>query len=271
MTQDSKVIKWTPTVCRAILFCLCCAIILAASSRLMQGLPVTEWNQFTLVMIASLGALILTILFSRWEGLQLRAIGLIPGSQSISRLLIGFTVGLFLAIMQPLLVLMTGHISLVRSSEITFVTIVTNLLLYLGIACREELAFRGYPLRSLNYVIGSWKAQLIVAFIFAAEHVAGGMTWSQALLGAGLGSILFGLAALKTKGLALPIGLHAAWNFGQWSLGFKNGAGIYNAVIEKGYETRVEQVGMISYLIIMALAILAFHRLFFLKGTCFSS
>jgi hypothetical protein len=117
----------------------------------------------------------------------------------------------------------------------------------------------GYPLRSLNYVIGPWSAQLIIALIFVTEHVVGGMTWPEAILGPGLGALLFGLAALKTKGLALPIGLHSAWNFVQWLLGFKNGTGWYKVVVEKGNEAKVELVGGISYLLVMGMAIIAFY------------
>jgi len=155
--------------------------------------------------------------------------------------------------------MISSPLILVRTREINIVSIGLNLLLYLSVAFREELAFRGYPLRSLNYAIGPWGAQLVIALIFVTEHVVGGMTWPQAILGSGLGALLFGLAALKTKGLALPIGLHSAWNFVQWLLGFKNGTGWYKVVVEKGNEAKVELVGGISYLLVMGMAILAFY------------
>ena len=63
------------------------------------------------------------------------------------------------------------------------------------------------------------------------------------------------VAALKTKGIALPVGLHSAWNFGQWSLGFKNKPGIWEAIIDKGYETKVENIGLAAFLFVIALAI----------------
>ena len=100
------------------------------------------------------------------------------------------------------------------------------------------MAFRGYALWNSNYAIGPWKALLIVTFIFILEHIAGGMTAGQAIAGAGAGALLFGIAALRTKGLALPIGLHAAWNFGQWLLGFKDEPGLWHAIIQKGFEKK---------------------------------
>lgn len=99
---------------------------------------------------------------------------------------------------------------------------------------------------------------MIIFIIFSFEHVLGGMGWARAFLGAGVGSLLFGLAALTTKGLAMPIGLHMAWNFGQWVFGFKDNTGIWRAIVDKGFEAPVEFQGMIAYLVIMTLGITGF-------------
>jgi uncharacterized protein len=258
MSQSSLAARWKYTLARVLLFCLSCAVALAASSRLTKEMP-KPWSQHVLVLIACMVTIGLTILFVRWEGLRLSDIGVIPGRQSISRIGIGFMIGLLLAIGHATLVMLFGHVKLVRSPTMGFSYFISGFLLYLFIACREELAFRGYPLRSLNYVLGAWKAQAIIFVVFSLEHVAGGMNWIQAFLGPGVGAILFGIAAIKTKGIALPIGLHTTWNFGQWSLGFKNEPGIWQSVIEKGYETQVEQVGFICYWVVMSLTILAFY------------
>lgn len=98
-------------------------------------------------------------------------------------------------------------------------------------------------------------ALIIIGVIFIVEHVAGGMTWRIAILGSGTGAILFGVSALKTKGLALSLGLHSAWNFGQWTFGFKNKSGIWEAVVEKGYESKIENVGLTAFLFIMGIVI----------------
>jgi hypothetical protein len=164
---------------------------------------------------------------------------------------------MFMALLQPLLVLMFGHVTLTWSS-INIGLVASNLLLYFLIACREELAFRGYPLRSLTYAAGAWKAQLIVAIVFAAEHMVGGMNWQHAVFGAGIGAIFFGVAALRTKGLALPVGLHAAWNFGQWCVGFKNEPGLWQAIIEKGYEGRFDVINSACYVFVMLTSIIVF-------------
>jgi uncharacterized protein len=258
MAQKSKTVVRIHTLGRVLLFCLCSAVGLAIASRMTQGVS-KDYSEYLMLIIAGIVTLGLTLLFTRWEGLSLRDVGLVPGRRSTFRLGVGFLIGLILASLQPVLVLFFGHVKLVLSPKITFDAVLANSGLYLLVACREELAFRAYPLRSLNYVIGAWRAQLIVAVIFSLEHVAGGMTWAAAFLGSGVGAILFGIAALRSKGLALPVGLHAAWNTGQWALGFKQVPGIWHAVVDKGYETSVERTGFISYLLVMGLAILAFY------------
>ncbi|WP_301930907.1 hypothetical protein [Ferruginibacter sp.] len=54
--------------------------------------------------------------------------------------------------------------------------------------------------------------------------------------------------------MALSTGLHTAWNFDQWTLGFKNEPGIFKTVIEHGYEGRTQLLGWVSYLCLMGLA-----------------
>jgi membrane protease YdiL (CAAX protease family) len=139
-----------------------------------------------------------------------------------------------------------------------FSATITALAAYLALSCREELAFRGYPLRRLDFLFGPYTAQLLVAFLFVVEHVAGGYNWINAVLGVATGSLLFGMAALATRGLAVPIGLHAAWNFGQWMIGGKEIPGLWRTTLPLEIQAHLERVGMISYIIVMVLATFAF-------------
>jgi hypothetical protein len=126
---------------------------------------------------------------------------------------------------------------------------------YLLLATREELAFRGYPLRVLASRFNPWVAQAIVAALFVIEHKLGGATWENAILGSGMGSLVFGMAALATRGLALPIGLHAAWNIGDWVRGGKGSGGIWSPAVHAGSAAHANFVAMASYLAVMSLAL----------------
>ena len=248
--------KWT--IIRVVLFCLLCAIVLATISGLIKNLR-TEWSQHLLLIITIVVTYTLTIFFTRWEKLQLKNVGVVPNKATFKKIVIGFGIGLFMALLQPAFILLFGHYKIAWTSSISSYTMFFYLTLYILVALREELAFRGYPLFSLNYGFGLWASQLIILVIFSLEHIAGGMAWVEAFLGAGTGAMLFGFAALKTNGIALPIGLHAAWNFGQWCLGFKKETGLLHGIAEKGFENVVERNAWICYLLIMATAIVIFY------------
>ncbi|HEX2846941.1 MAG TPA: type II CAAX endopeptidase family protein [Chitinophagaceae bacterium] len=245
-------------IIRPVLFCVLCAIALAAISGLTKELP-SEWNQHLLLFFTIIITYGLTILFAKWDGLPLKKTGVVAGKTTLRKLIIGFGMGLLMTFLQPLIVLLLGHYKMTLNPPTPSYTIFYYFTLYLLVALREELAFRGYPLFSLSYSSGLWVSQLIIFLIFSLEHIAGGMTWTLAFLGPGTGALLFGIAALKTRGIALPIGLHAAWNFGQWCLGFKKETGIFHGIAEKGFENTVEINAWISYLIIMAAAIAIFY------------
>ncbi len=209
MEGSTKAINWKYTLPRVLLFCVLCALVLILGSSLLNGIS-KPMGDIILGTIAAIAVFALTIPFARWEGLSLRALGIIPHKYTLPKALAGFLLGLLIAALHVGMVLIFGRVRLEPVEAVPYTALITTLLLYLVLAAREELAFRGYPLRSLAYALGPWKAQLIIAMIFAFEHAAGGYTWAQAFLGAGVGAVLFGLAALKTNGIAFPIGLHAA-------------------------------------------------------------
>jgi uncharacterized protein len=94
-----------------------------------------------------------------------------------------------------------------------------ELALLAAAVATEELLFRGFPFRRLLDALGTWPAQLIIGALFVLTH-------SDALRALGplgylaganvfLASILFGLAYLRTRSLAMPLGLHLAANVTQ--------------------------------------------------------
>lgn len=250
--------NWKYILIRVLLFCICCVIIMIISSSLTNGLP-KPYSDILHIIIAIIAIFGITILFSRWEKITLFEIGLVPHRKTINLFVFGFVIGLVMALTQALATVYFTQSKLVLVPSLSLSPILLTFLLYFVGSLREELAFRAYPLRTLAYSIGSWKAQIIIALIFAIEHMAGGYTFVQAFLGSAVGAILFGIAALKTKGIALPVGLHMAWNFGQWCVGFKNEPGIWEYIIGNGSDSYNEIIGYTSYLLVMGLAILGFY------------
>jgi membrane protease YdiL (CAAX protease family) len=240
---------------RVLLFCILCAIALIIASGLMKPFA-GVWSQVIVGSISAIAAVVLTKLFVRWEGITMRDVGIVPHRKSVGKYLSGFGIGLFIAILQPALILCMGHFELAPAAVISPGRIIIFFLLFLALAIREEVAFRGYPLFSLSRVSKPWVAFLVTGIIFIIEHIVGGMPWLSAIVGVGAGSLLFGLAALRSRGLALPIGIHSAWNFGQWFLGFKNEPGVFRPVIENGYQDRFDIITWASYLLAIFAGIL---------------
>lgn len=236
-----------------IFYYLSTLIVLMLTSRLMKSLP-AETGDLLSVCLASLLTLGLVYVFTRRAKLRLSDVGLKPGNVSLPRFAIGYATGLLMAAIQAITALAFGHLTLTLTPDLT-VQVVLPLLLYLFVAVREELVFRSYALRSLEYALSPAIALTLITMIFTLEHVLAGVSWKMSVIGSGFGGILFGVAALKTRGLALPLGLHAAWNTGQWITGFKNKPGVWTAVVEKGYENQTENVSLVAFVIVMLLAI----------------
>jgi len=192
-------------------------MILAFCSFLVKSLP-TNWSQHIMLAASVLLTLVMTLLFARWAGLSLLEVGAAPDRGSLRKFLVAFMLGLFLPVVQWAVVLSAGGYHVQWNDGIGLSDVFFNLALYTLIAWREELAFRGFPLFSLNKRNGFLPAISIVTFIFILEHVAGGMSFWAACIGSGAGGVLFGILAIKTKGIAFPMGVHAHGTSanGQW-------------------------------------------------------
>jgi len=98
--------------------------------------------------------------------------------------------------------------------------------LFLFVAINEEALFRGFAFQRLaGGGLGPWGTQLLFAAFFALMHLtnpgvqaAGTALRAVTTLNIALAALLLGLANLRTRSLALPIGIHWAWNFVQGNL-----------------------------------------------------
>jgi membrane protease YdiL (CAAX protease family) len=88
-----------------------------------------------------------------------------------------------------------------------------------AVAMAEELLFRGFLFQRLIAGLGMWPAQLIISGLFVLTHLGNpgmdGATRLWAGLNIFIASLLFGFAYLRTRALALPIGIHFAANVTQ--------------------------------------------------------
>lgn len=102
-----------------------------------------------------------------------------------------------------------------ESTGLPWSTLILLFVTVLASAYAQELVFRGYPFELLLKKYGVWPAQLIMALFFGLMHI-GYMPVGEiiaTMFTTGIGALLFGIAYIETKNLALPTGIHFGWNF----------------------------------------------------------
>lgn len=101
------------------------------------------------------------------------------------------------------------------------------LVLYVGVGFYEELLFRGYLMSNMaeglagrrlsprTAVVVAW---IVVSVLFGIGHAINPNTTPVSTINVAIAGLFVGLGFLLTGELALPIGLHTAWNFAQGAL-----------------------------------------------------
>lgn len=217
-------------------------------------------------IIVSIGAFTLTLIFAKLQRIRAEDLGVIPTRWSFLTLLGGCAIGILIfatqyAVMAPLV-----GLHLTRAPPISFSAITLSLITTLSLAWMEELGFRGYALRRLEGPFGVWGGQIIVAIAFELCHrlIYSGWNWRDAMIGTTTGSLLFGMAAIASRGLALPIGIHAGYNAITWAMGTKGTAGIWslavNPAASPGWRSQVGNATYIGSIELATLVLWLWHR-----------
>lgn len=234
-------------VLRSLLFLIACPIVLIVTTSFVKTTSFT--NTIKAGAISCAVTYGLTLLFLRWDRWNLKDAGLELTAKSLPRMFFGIVIGSALVAFQEGLISASGHVHWAYVGAASPIQrLLPGLAAYFLLALREEIAFRAYPLRRLERDLGWWASLLIVGLVFALEHVAGGLSWTHSLLGPLAGALLFGMAALATRGIAVPLGIHFAFNFGQWIMGQKETAGLWRASVDPGFQKQAETLGYAAYL-----------------------
>jgi len=180
---------------------------------------------FTDVMLEPLS---LTLIFLvTWLCLKLRKeslsdVGLGFNLRFFSQLFTGTLVGIIMMLATVAAIWLIGGVSFELDPQVSWQLISYGFYLFLLGSLLEEILHRGFIFQRLIDGIGVWGAQLLIASLFAIGHWGNpgmlGSTQVFASLDLFLGSLIFGLAYIKTRSLALPIGMHLGWNWSQGNL-----------------------------------------------------
>jgi membrane protease YdiL (CAAX protease family) len=189
---------------------------------LVKIFPLT-WERFTYGFTATIAACLSIWAMIKVDRKSLAEIGLVWQSGTLARFFKGLLIGsVLMGILLCLIMLLTGIRLQWNPEGFSF----NNALFYLSVfplLFAEELVFRSYPFVKLNQSYPLIITQIIVSIAFALYHIVIGWNVYAALLGPGIWAFVFGLAAFRSGGIAMPIGIHLALNVWQPLLGFSTG------------------------------------------------
>lgn len=205
--------------------------------------------------VSALAILALTQLILSREGRTRRDVGLEADAGTPARLLAGLAIGaaVYGAIM-GVIALALGPIrfsSPHMPDPSIWIVMVGS---YVALGCMEELGFRAYALRTLIPALGNWPAQVVIAVAFGLSHIAFGWPWLSAVIGVIPSALLFGVVAVRSGGLAMPIGVHIALNVAQWLVGAKDSGGVWTLDVDP---SRVARVSSVAPFVGMAITLIA--------------
>ena len=198
---------------------------LVLASILMPALLVAQQNS----MDVSIGLQAVIIVIASWICQLLRRKSLTEllgkfNMRWLKEFCLGGLAGSALMLVPALIMWFLGWVHW-QWNPIGFSTLISIVLLFTGVAAAEELLFRGFIFQRLIAGLGQWPAQLILAGYFLLTHLNNpGMTGDVKVLASiniFIASLMFGVAFIRTKSLAMPLGLHFMANLTQGGvLGF---------------------------------------------------
>ena len=195
-----------------------------------HGVQVPIWQQGAVVLVASLICQLLR------NGTAEELLGKFDVSW-ITNLIYGSVLGSLLMVIPAVTLFLTGSAAFTFSAT-GAVNLAPALLVFVSVAATEELMFRGFLFRRLTEGLGNWLGQGVVACFFLLVHLdalkeADGLPAFLGGLNIFAASFMFGLACLRTGGLAMPLGLHLFANLVQGSvLGFGVSGGDEQGLLE---------------------------------------
>jgi hypothetical protein len=240
------------------------AIAILLCVGLLRGMLPPALGPLAWGVISSLALYALVRLFLRIDRRSLADVGLAWTSRSPIRFFAGLGLGAA-TYAATLLVssLVLGPIRLGPGSPPPAGAVALILLGLAALAVMEELAFRSYAFWTASRTLGIWPAQLLVVIAFCLLHVAYGWPLPTVLLGVFPGGVLFGMAALVSRGLALPLGVHLGINAGRWMTGEADGAGLWTldtTGLDPARATTLAPLIGAAVPLVVALALFALYR-----------
>jgi len=206
--------------------------------------------------IGTIGAVILTKAFLKSELKTFANIGLVWASGSFRRFMLGSIIGMALVgLMLAVIVPLSGLTVEMTPNPDYWDAIGFSILVLFVLAVMEEVAFRSYPLIRLFDSFGMRTSIYCTSVFFSLYH---GLHPGN-LLGPGVWGILYGYAAITSRGIALPLGVHFGLNWMQSLFGSKTQFASSIWTIVPGTEEGIvssDFIGLVLQLVLLVIGVL---------------
>ena len=208
---------------KSVLFCVVFTGLLVIFSFAKGFIP-NEFERLAHGVIGTLAAFFATVLFLRIDRNRFSSIGLTFERNTVVKFLVGVITGVVIMGLLAMSVIYFTNVEIKVNQESNLLHFLLVTAPLLPLAFMEELGFRAYPLQILKDRIGIRLSIIITSILFGLYHIVNGWSIASSLYGPAVWGLIFGLAAIYSKGIAMPTGIHYAANLTTSAFGAKNTA-----------------------------------------------
>jgi len=172
------------------------------------------------------------ILLVTWACTRLRkeplsSIGFVVDRRWFKQAAVGTAIGILTMLVVVAAIWLCGGVRFELDPARSAGALAYGFYMFTCVALFEETLFRGFIFQRMVDGVGVGIAQVALAVLFALSHWGNpgmqGATEVWASLDIGVAAVMLGFAWLRTRSLALPVGIHLGWN---WMQGHVLGFGV---------------------------------------------
>lgn len=198
-------------------------VLLIAVTSLSSTIFSTHVHRFIFGIFGTGIALFITWLFVKSEKKSFAEYNLIWRKNTFHNFIKGLVIGIASFALITSILVFFGGLEIRKNPETVSPWIWFWYLAILPSALMEEIVFRSYSFLKLKKAFGLRLTQFIVLIAFAVYHIPLGWRPLTAFLGPGIWALIFGVAAISYRGIALPTGIHVGLNLTLSILGMSHG------------------------------------------------
>lgn len=246
----------TKYIIKSVLFCVVFTGLFVVFSFAKNFVPI-NFERLAHGTIGTLAAFLTTVLFLKFDRKRFSDIGLTFQQKTIAKFLTGVVVGIGIMGLLATSVIYFTNVGIVTNPRSNLFNFLLMTLPLIPLAFMEELGFRAYPLEILKDKVGIRLSVVITSILFALYHIANGWTIASSFYGPGVWGLVFGLAAIYSKGIAMSTGIHYAANLTTSAFGGANNT-VSIWTVKQSDRTTAKYEGTDWTTILPALALLVF-------------